>query len=117
MSTDTRIFGYTDGMNVHPQEDDIVLCPSDGARYFESNPNEWRIMRAYDRPEFIWHKCDDCQKMIFPVMVEDQPSLSDALAPGRTKKRNMPLTIMSDGQTYETHRLKVFQEYLETLDD
>ncbi len=127
MKTDTRIFGYTDGMNVHPQEDDIVLCPSDGAKYFEANPNEWRIMRAYDRPEFIWRKCDDCQKMIFPVMAEDQPSLSDALAPGRIeqgnikkgdiKKGDKPFTIMSDGQTYEPHRLKVFAEYLETLDD
>jgi hypothetical protein len=106
MNTDTHIFGYTDGMSVHPQEDDIVLCPSDGAKYFEANPNEWRIMRAYDRPEFIYHKCDDCQKMIFPVMVKDT-----------TNKRNKPITIMSDGQTYEPHRLKVFVEFLETLED
>ncbi len=122
MNTDTHIFGYTDGMNVHPQEDDVVLCPSDGAKYFEANPNEWRIMQEYDRPAFIWHKCDDCQKMIFPVMVEEPPSLSEALAPGRIeqgniKKRAKPITIMSDGQTYEPHRLKVFQEFLETLDD
>ncbi len=87
MDVDTRIFGYTDGMQVHPQEDDIVLCPSDGAKYFEANPNEWRIMRAYDRPQFLNHKCDNCQKMIFPI-----------------------------GEDVSDPRLEVYAEYLETLE-
>ncbi len=98
MNTDTRIFGYTDGMNVYPHEDDIVLCPSDGAKYFEAASLEWRIMRAYDRPAFIYHKCDDCQKMIFPVMVEDTTKQ------GRNMLDNDP-----------DPRLEVFAKYLETL--
>ncbi len=108
MNTDTRIFGYTDGMNVHPQEDDIVLCPSDGAKYFEANPNEWRIMRVYDQPEFIWHKCDDCQKMIFPVLVDDEPSLSDAKAPGRVEGNRL--------KSGADPRLVVYAKFIETLE-
>ncbi len=94
MDADTRIYGYTDGMGVHPQEDDVTLCPSCGTKYFEANPNEWRILRTRDRGPFIWHKCDDCQKMIFPVMAE-----------GKT---------VPEGNA--DPRLEVYAKFLETLD-
>ncbi len=108
MNTDTYIFGYTDADG----RDEIVLCAGCGAQFHKACPNEWRVLRTEDGAKYPdGRNCDKCTEQVY------FPSISEALAPGRIKKRNMPITIMSDGQTYETHRLKVFQEYLETLED
>lgn len=108
----TYIFGYTDADG----RDEIVLCAKCGAQFYKACPNEWRILRVRDGAKYPdGRECDQCTEQVY------FPSISEALAPGRVEqnklKGNMPITIMSDGQTYEPHRLKVFQEYLETLED
>ncbi len=107
MNTDTYIFGYTDADG----RDEIVLCAKCGAEFHKACPKEWAILRTEHAIKYPGgRECDKCCAQVY------FPSLSDALAPGRIKKRNEPITIMSDGQTYELRRLRVFQEYLETLD-
>ncbi len=112
MNTDTYIFGYTDD---DKELNEVVLCALCGGEYFKASPNEWRILRTADADKYPGgRECDKCCAQVY------FPSLSDALAPGRIKdhglKMNKPITLMSDGQTYEPHRLKVFQEYLESLE-
>ncbi len=107
MNTDTYIFGYTDADG----RDEIVLCALCGGEFFKASPSEWLILRTEHATKYPGgRECDKCTAQVY------FPSLSDALAPGRIKKGQKPITIMSDGQTYEPHRLKVFQEFLETLD-
>lgn len=107
MEVDVYIFGYTDADG----RDEIVLCALCGGEFFKASPNEWRILRTEHGSHYPGgRECDKCGAQVYAA------SLSDALAPGRIKKRNMPITIMSDGQTYEPHRLKVYVKFLETLD-
>ncbi len=102
----TYIFGYTDAAC----RVEIVLCAKCGAPFHKVCPNEWRILRVGDGAKYPdGRKCDQCTEQVY------YPSISEALAPGRIERKR-PITIMSDGQTYEPHRLKVFQEYLETLE-
>jgi len=111
VDTDTRIFGYTDGFKVHPQVDDVVLCPGCGGKYHAAAPNEWRILRGYDQETFADHKCDGCQKPIFT----GETSLSDALAPGRVERRGWKQKI-NQSDDLDNPRLVVYAKYLETLE-
>jgi hypothetical protein len=107
MNTDTYIFGYTDADG----RDEIVLCALCGSEFFKANPNEWAVLRTEHAIKYPGgRECDKCCAQVY------FPHLSDVMTPSRIKKSDKPICIMSDGQTYELHRLKVFQEYLETLE-